>query len=112
MPVSVSLDENDQEVLVIHHTEIENPEAFIQKAKALVTLEFNSRFPISNGEAYLEEFYVVWFSKTLQNWKALVSTDLINGLYWEVTYNGDKEETYVDTYTKADNRVFPDAPVS
>ena len=47
--------------------------------------------------------YIVWFCKTLQNWKALVSTDVINGVYWEVTHNGDKNETYVDTYTKSSN---------
>ena len=50
-----------------------------------------------------EEMYIVWFCKTLQNWKALVSTDVINGVYWEVTHNGDKNETYVDTYFKSSN---------
>ena len=50
-----------------------------------------------------EDLYIVWFCKTLQNWKALISTDVINGLYWEVTYNGDKNETYVDMYTKTNN---------
>ena len=50
-----------------------------------------------------DNFYVVWFSKTLQNWKALVSTDIEPGLYYEVTFNGDKQETYVDTYQKVSN---------
>ena len=50
-----------------------------------------------------EDLYIVWFCKTLQNWKALISTDSINGLYWEVTHNGDKNETYVDMYTKTNN---------
>ena len=50
-----------------------------------------------------EDLYIVWFCKTLQNWKALISTDVINGLYWEVIHNGDKNETYVDMYTKANN---------
>lgn len=50
-----------------------------------------------------EEMYIVWFCKTLQNWKALISTDVINGVYWEVTHNGDKNETYVDTYFKSSN---------
>ena len=50
-----------------------------------------------------EELYIVWFCKTLRNWKALVSTDAVDGLYWEVTYNGDKEETYVDRYVKSTN---------
>lgn len=47
--------------------------------------------------------YTVWFCKTLQNWKALVSTTLPDGMYYEVTYNGDKGETYIDAYKKFDN---------
>lgn len=53
-----------------------------------------------------EECYIVWFCKTLQNWKALVSTNVLNGNdadYCEVTYNGDKNETYVDVYKKVKN---------
>ena len=49
------------------------------------------------------ELYIVWKCKTLQNWKALISTDVINGLYWEVTHNGDKNETYVEMYKKTNN---------
>ena len=54
----------------------------------------------------LDELYVVWFSKTLENWKALVSTDRISGLYFEVTHNGAKNETYVDEYRKFANTTF------
>lgn len=53
-----------------------------------------------------EECYIVWFCKTLQNWKALVSTNVLNGNdadYCEVTHNGDKNETYVDVYKKVKN---------
>lgn len=55
----------------------------------------------------LDEVYVVWFTKTLQNWKALVSTTLPDGMYYEVTYNGDKKEIYLDAYKKFDNRRIP-----
>ena len=55
-----------------------------------------------------DELYIVWFCKVLGNWKALVSTDATDGRYWEVTYNGAKQETYVDTYTKAFNDCLPD----
>ena len=56
----------------------------------------------------LEDVYVVWFCKTLQNWKALVSTTLPDGKYYEVTHNGDTNETYVDVYVKLDNFVVKD----
>lgn len=49
------------------------------------------------------DMYVVWFRKTLQNWKALVSGAYIKQ-YIEVTYNGDKGETNVDVYEKMCNR--------
>jgi len=38
----------------------------------------------------------------------LLSTDLPDGMYYEVTYNGEKKETYVDAYKKFENRVIPD----
>lgn len=57
----------------------------------------------SDPEPYFE-VYVVWKCKTLQNWKFLVSSSLPDGMYYEVTYNGDKEEWYLDAYKKFENR--------
>ena len=48
---------------------------------------------ISTGDVY-----VVWLNRTLQNNKALLSTTLTDGMYYEVTYNGDKNEMYFDAY--------------
>lgn len=56
----------------------------------------------------LNEVYVVWSCKTLQNWKALLSTTLPDGMYYEVTYNGDKQEAYIDAYKKFDNVTVKD----
>lgn len=50
------------------------------------------------------EPYIVWKRKTLQNWKYLMSTDLHDGMYYELTYNGDKDEWYLDAYKKQENR--------
>lgn len=50
------------------------------------------------------DVYVVWFCKTLQNWKALLSTTLPDGKYYEVTFNGDKQELYLDVYVKLENK--------
>lgn len=48
--------------------------------------------------------YVVWKCKALQNWKFLISSTLYDGMYYEVTYNGDENEWYLDAYKKFDNR--------
>ena len=52
--------------------------------------------------------FIVWFCFVLGGWKALVSTTLPDGRYYEVTYNKITEETYVDTYVKVNNTVYPD----
>ena len=49
------------------------------------------------------EVFVVWYSKTLQNHKTLLST-LLDGMYYELTYNGDKKEVYLDAYKKFENK--------
>lgn len=50
------------------------------------------------------QVFVVWSCKTLQNNKALLSTSLLDGMYYELTYNGDKKEIYFDAYKKFENR--------
>lgn len=52
-----------------------------------------------------DDVYVVWLCKVLQNNKALLSTTLPDGMYYEITHNGDKDEMYVDAYRKVDNCV-------
>ena len=49
------------------------------------------------------EVFTVWKCKILQNWKYLVSSTLPDGMYYELTYNGDKKEWYLDAYKKFDN---------
>lgn len=48
--------------------------------------------------------FIVWKCKTLLNWKYLISTDLLDGMYYELTYNGHKDEWYLDAYKKVDNQ--------
>ena len=54
------------------------------------------------------EAFIVWKCKTLQNWKYLLSSTLFDGMYYELTFNGDKNEWYLDAYKKFENRVIPE----
>lgn len=59
--------------------------------------------PTDNKRITEDDVYIVWECKVLQNNKALVSTTLFNGMYYEITYNGDKNECYIDAYKKWEN---------
>lgn len=50
------------------------------------------------------EVYIVWQCKALKNWKFLLSTSLLDGMYYELTYNGELCEWYLDAYKKFENR--------
>ena len=54
------------------------------------------------------DVYTVWKAKALQNWKYLVSSTLPDTKYYELTYNGDKKEWYLDVYVKLENKVIVD----
>lgn len=54
------------------------------------------------------DVFVVWKCKALRNWKYLLSSTLFDGMYYEMTYNGDKKEWYLDAYKKFENRCIPD----
>jgi hypothetical protein len=51
----------------------------------------------------LENVYTVWSCYILGNWKCLVSTSLPDGMYYEVTFDVDEGEAYIDAYKKFDN---------
>ena len=76
---------------------------FIESCKELVKAYANEHFDKTDNIPDFE-VYVVWSCKTLQNNKALLSTSLIDGMYYEITYNGDKDEFYFDAYKKFENR--------
>ena len=78
----------------------------VNKAKEIVQDYVLEHLDKSDGEYPDFEVYVVWQSKVLQNWKFLISTPLPDGMYYELTYNGDKEEWYFDAYKKFENRCY------
>lgn len=53
-----------------------------------------------------DEVYVVWYSKTLQNAKALLGTHVNDGMYYEATFNGNTGAMYFDAYKKVENKTF------
>lgn len=78
---------------------------FIQIAINLIVDYFNEHVDTTDRKALTpEDVYVVWSCKTLGNNKALISTNVSDGMYYEITYNGAKSEMYFDAYKKWENR--------
>ena len=79
-------------------------DTFVRDAKNLIVAYVNKHLDeTDNKKITTEDVYVVWLVKVLQNNKALLSTTLFDGMYYEVTYNGDKDELYIDAYKKWEN---------
>ena len=78
-------------------------EEFIEKAKSLVERYAVDHLDQADTEMTVE-VYVVWNAYILGNIKALLSTTLHDGMYYEVTYNKAMNEIYFDAYKKFENR--------
>ena len=81
---------------------------FLNIAKAKVADYFNGNKDKTDsiGNMTVNDVFVVWYCKTLQNHKALLSTLVSDGMYYEIAYNGDKNELYFDAYKKWENIKF------
>lgn len=76
------------------------------KALDIVTQYIAEHLDKSDSATSSFSVYIVWKAKVLQNWKYLISSTLLDGMYYELTYNGDKAEWYLDAYKKFENRVI------
>ena len=80
---------------------------FLKLCKKIVKEYANEHLDKTDNVQIAEDnIFVVWSCKTLQNNKALVSTTLYDGMYYELTYNGDKKEVYLDAYKKFENKAI------
>ena len=84
-----------------------NEKDFLTLCKKLVTEYTNEHLDKTyNKQITEDDVFMVWCCKTLQNNKALLSTTLFDGMYYELTYNGDKNELYLDAYKKMGKQMY------
>lgn len=80
---------------------------FIEYAKKIVKKYAYDHLDVTD-KISLNDFnvYVTWYAYELGHNKALISTTLHDGMYYEVTYNSNKNEVYLDAYKKFENKCF------
>lgn len=81
-----------------------NEKEFVALVKKTVADYANQNLDKTDGKKITEDdVFIVWMCKTLQNSKAMASSTLFDGMYYELTFNGNKQELYVDAYKKWQN---------
>ena len=78
-----------------------DPDRFLMTAKRLAMRNYNdtrdaSKYP----ELTMDSFYVVWYTKVLNHWRAVVESQQASRLSWSISYNGAKDECYIDVWKK------------
>lgn len=87
---------------------IKGSEEFLALCKNKVVEYFNQHADKTDLKTIsVGDVFVVWYAKVLQNHKALISTTVSDGMYYELTYNGSKDEIYLDAYKKWENVCIP-----
>ena len=90
-----------------------NEKEFSKFCKNQVVNYTNEHLDKTDGKIITEDdVYIAWQCKILQNNKALLSTTLFDGMYYEITYNGDKDEAYIDAYKKWENYKIEDVIIN
>lgn len=81
---------------------IEGTQDYEKIAKQIVYNYYTER----GIEISIENIYVIWMCKTLENIKGILSTTIPDKKMYEITYNGQKNELYFDPYLQTDNIVI------
>lgn len=80
---------------------------FLQICKEEIVKYTNEHLDKTDNKTItVDDVFVVWAVKALQNNKALLSTVLFDGMYYELTYDGDKKKIYFDAYKKWENKAI------
>lgn len=81
---------------------------FREKAIDMVIETYNELVEVTDNYQLTEdEVYVVWMCSILGNNKALLSTNVPDGMYYECVYNSEKDELYLDGYKKLIHKEYP-----
>jgi Family of unknown function (DUF6275) len=83
-----------------------DPDRFLQRAKRLVAENYNTHHDAEMTPPLgIDDVYIIWFTKVLTSWKAVVCSTVVRGLMWVVTFNGPRNEAYIEIYRKINNVV-------
>jgi hypothetical protein len=89
---------------------VDENSSLIDIAQALVFDYVREHLDPSDGKHAtfgIDEVYVVSFTYVLGNWKAMLSTTLPDGMYYEVTFDIRRRVAHLDPYKRFDHKEIP-----
>ena len=90
-----------------------NAEQSMDRRMRWVVFDWYSRNQLDDLPYTTEDIVIVWFCKTLKNYKALIiNMRTVGKMYHEVTYNGEADEFYHDVYKKSVNETIRDGGIT
>lgn len=78
-------------------------EEFLKEAKQIIFNKVKNENKVFSHSNVDDVVYVVWYCWILENQKCLISTTIPDGKYYEITYNKERQEMYIDTYVRSEN---------
>ena len=82
-----------------------DPHWFLDLCRELVCDNYNETRQEGTPELLIDEVYVIWFATVLKHWKATVSSNVVKGMMWVVSYNERRDEAYTEVYRRMFNVV-------
>lgn len=81
-----------------------DPDRFLKMAKQVVVDNYNNTKNSKTApDLTLNTVFIIWYAKVLNNWKAIVGSPIARGMLWEVSFNGHRNQAYIDIYKKLAN---------
>lgn len=102
-PIIQDLAKFEREIL-----EGDNSANYANRAMEIVKKYIDHQYTSVGLEPPAYHLYTPWFNKSDQFWKATVSTNLPDGMYYEVSYNAGEKRTVLTAYKALDTVVTYD----
>lgn len=78
-----------------------DPEEYIKIAKKAVLDNYNESRDEAHAPALTaEDLFLIFYSRTLQNWQVVITSPIARRLLWDVTFNKYRNEVYINVYQK------------
>lgn len=80
-----------------------NPDWFFEECKALVVRHYAAQGVTID----VDLVHILWFHMSMQgHWTAVLSTSIVDGMYFEILYNQELKTAFMDIFKKSTEKPY------